>query len=202
MDDDVIVELQRRTERLERRLRFVQGACAVGILGLLAYACASVPRASSAQSAPSGILRVRGIIVEDEAGRARIVLGAPVPDPSEGRRRSASVGLVINDPEGIERFGLGLTEDGSVGMGFDAPPGTGDPRNRERINLGANADGTAFFRFVDGRTLVPFRLYTDEENRAWIEFLEFEFADGAPRQVTRRRLGFSGWDTIQQSMQR
>ncbi len=62
--------------------------------------------------------------------RVRIFLGSPVPDPAEGRRVAPATGLVINDSAGAERFGLGLFPNGRVVMGFDAPPGTGDERNR------------------------------------------------------------------------
>jgi hypothetical protein len=200
MEKEILGELQRRTERLERRLRGIQIAFAVGILGLVVYACTALPKAQAQRDALPNVLRVRGIIIEDEHGRDRIILGAPVPDPSAGMRISPSVGMVINDTAGVERFGLGLKENGDMNMGFDAPPGTGDDRNRERINLGATGDGGAFFRLLDRRTLVPFRIYTDEDNRAWVEFLDFEFEGERATAVTRRRLGFEGWDTIQQPM--
>ncbi len=200
MEQQIIIELQRRTERLERRLRFFQTACALGVFGLVAYACTALPKAQAQPEASPDILRVRGIIIEDEQGRDRIVLGAPVPDPSEGRRISPAVGMVINDTAGNERFGVGLQANGRMNMGFDAPLGTGNERNRERLTMGADAEGNAYVRFLDRRTLVPFRMYTDEENRAWVEFLNFELEGGAPARVVRRRLGFSGWDTIQESM--
>jgi hypothetical protein len=200
MEQKIIIELQQRTERLERRLHFFQTVCALGILGLVVYACAALPNVQAQPETSPSVLRVRGIIIEDEQGRARVVLGAPVPDPSEGRRSSPAVGMVINDTAGYERFGLGLQANGRMTMGFDAPPGTGDERNRERLTMGADAEGSAYVRFLDRRTLVPFRMYTDQENRAWVEFLNFEVEGGAPVSVERRRLGFSGWDTIQVPM--
>jgi hypothetical protein len=39
--------------------------------------------------------------------------------------------MIILDPEGFERFGVGLMDNGQMGMGFDAPRGKGDDRNRE-----------------------------------------------------------------------
>jgi hypothetical protein len=57
--------------------------------------------------------------------------------PGDNRR----IGLRINDPNGAERFGASYMEDGRVVLGLDAPPGTGDDRNRERINLVADEKG-------------------------------------------------------------
>ena len=55
----------------------------------------------------------------------------------------------INDPNGAERFGVSYKEDGVIGLGLDAPPGTGDDRNRERINLVADEKGGAWLSFTD-----------------------------------------------------
>lgn len=55
------------------------------------------------------------------------------------------MGMVINDADGYERFGLRLRDDGAVGMGFDAPRGAGDS---ERIHIVAESDGGACLRFL------------------------------------------------------
>jgi hypothetical protein len=60
---------------------------------------------SSAQEQKT--IRTHTLIIEDAQGRDRLVLGAPVPDMKGGGRISPSVGLVINDPDGLERFGVG-----------------------------------------------------------------------------------------------
>ncbi|HEU4402286.1 MAG TPA: hypothetical protein VFT43_09290 [Candidatus Polarisedimenticolia bacterium] len=139
------------------------------------------------------VLRARALIIEDARGHDRILLGAPLPDPRDGERRVASTGLAINDADGYERVAVGSGEDGSVSMGFDAPPGVGDPRNRERANLIVSGDGLATFRVLDGRTAVPLRIYTDPQNRAWLEFLDFP----KPDRVVRRRIGFSGEERLE-----
>ena len=54
-------------------------------------------------------------------------------------------------------------------MGFDAPPGTGDDRNRERINIVADEKGGAHIRFLDRRTSVASRMYLDEQNQVWLK---------------------------------
>jgi len=83
-----------------------------------------------------GVLRTRGLIIEDEAGRERILLGAPIhqefehgtnglvilsedgfdrlilgeetPDPHVGKRIAPSTGLVVHDRIGFERGGFGV----------------------------------------------------------------------------------------------
>ena len=111
--------LQHRVEKLEveaRRWRLMAGVCAIG-LALVVLAAFSAQKPA--------LLRVRGIVVVDSAGRERIFLGAPVPDPREGKRISPSIGLTINDSIGNERFGFGLQQNGRFVMGFDAPPAHG-----------------------------------------------------------------------------
>ena len=89
---------------------------------------------------------------------------------------------------------MGLTADGTMSMGFDAPPGTGDDRNRERINIVANAKGSAYLRFVNRKTGVPGRLILDDDDRFSLEFLDF-----ATGKVTIRRLSFKGEEVVTQS---
>jgi hypothetical protein len=126
-----------RIDGLERRLRLLGVLSAV--LVIVAMSAITVPSVT-AQAQPQ-VLRARGLIIVDEQGRERIVIGSPVPDPKEGKRLNPSTGMVINDINGYERFGLGLTQDNRMGMGFDAPPGKGDDRNRERINIVADENG-------------------------------------------------------------
>src|SRR5207247_10110957 len=139
--------LEHRVERLEVQVRWWRRlAAALAVGGLTVRSLAAVTG-----QAPS-VLRVRGLVVVDSAGRDRIFLGAPVPDPREGKRISPSVGLTVNDSAGNERFGLGLQSNGRFTMGFDAPPHTGDDLNRERITLAADARCGPCVRVVDRRT--------------------------------------------------
>ena len=135
-------------------------------------------------------LERQSLIIEDTQGRDRIVLGAPIPNPKEGKRISPSVGMVINDENGYERFGLSLQAGGSMGMGFDAPPKTGDDRNRERINIVADEKGGAYIRFLDRRTSIAGFLRLDANNQ-----LQLEFLDVQPREIVTRRIGFKGEET-------
>jgi len=178
-----------RIDHLERELRMLK-LYALALTGFILVLLLSGFRSHGTDDQ---ILRARALVIVDEQGRDRIIMGAPMPDPSEGERISPTIGMMINDTDGFERFGLGLQENGRVVMGFDAPPGTGDDRNRERITIVADQEGGAQIRFLDRETRVPARIYLDEENLVWVEFLEFPEGE-----VVRRRIGFSGEETIRQ----
>ena len=177
-----------RIARLERRVWLLGTALAVLLVG----GSWSLTWPTMAAQAQPQAIRARSITIVDDQGRDRIVIGSPVPNPREGVRSSASTGFVINDPAGYERFGLGLFEDGRVVMGFDAPPGTGDSRNRERINLVADTSGGSYIRFVNRKTGVPGRLILDDTDQFYLEFLDFP--DG---KVVSRRIGFKGEQVVE-----
>ena len=177
--------LEHRVESLEVQVRWWRRlTVALAVCGLILASLAAVTG-----QAPS-VLRVRGLVVVDSAGRDRIFLGAPVPDPREGKRISPSVGLTVNDSAGNERFGLGLHSNGRFTMGFDAPPHTGDDRNRERITLVADERGGAYVRILDRRTRAQAFLRLGDDDAAYLEFLRW--TDGV---IQTRRLGF-GPDTV------
>jgi hypothetical protein len=167
-------------DRLEHQLRWFKIAAVV--LAILALAFALAPR-SSAQQPDS--LRVRQLIIEDAQGRSRVVLG---PLDSGSNRR---IGMRINDTNGVERLGVALMDNGSMVVGLDAPPGTGNDLNRERITLAADEKGGAHIRFLDRRTSVVSRMYLDEQNRAWLSFSDF-----SQTPPTIRRYGLSGEEML------
>ena len=183
MTNEASGQLVVRMDGLERRLRAL--AMVSAALAVFAISAITLPSAT-AQGQPQ-VLRARGLIIVDEQGRERIVLGSPVPDPKEGKRLNPSTGMLINDINGYERFGLGLTQDNRMGMGFDAPPGKGDDRNRERINIVADDNGGAYLRFLNRKTGVVGRLMLDAADQFYLEFLDFP--EG---KVLSRRIGFKG----------
>lgn len=165
----------KRVERELRRTRLV----AVGALLL-----AIVPLLSAWGNASQGdLIRTRHLIIEDEQGRERILLGAPI----EGRRRVGDAGMIIVDTVGLERFGLTLRSNGNMGMGFDAPLGAGDDRNRERINITATRNGGANIRFLNRQTWVAGYLQLGQDDRMWLDFLEY-----SSDSVIHRRIGLTG----------
>lgn len=173
-----------RVAALERQLRRFQVGLAVAMFGVAVAVFWSVV----VEAQDERTLRVRRLVVEDASGRDRIIFGAPLSDPQG--RVSPSTGMVINDQQGAERFAVGLLDNGRVVMGFDAPPGTGDPRNRERITLVADATGGAYIRFLNRKTGVPGRLILDEDDQLYLEFVDIR--DGK----TIRRIGFAGERTV------
>ena len=177
--------IEDRLARIEQTNRVLMGAVSTIVLLM---SCALL--AGFSQSRPSEEpLRARSLIIEDANGKPRILLGAPIPDRNAaGNPRT---GMIINDALGVERFGLGLQGSGRLVMGLDAPPGKGDDRNRERITLVADENGGSYIRFLDRTTSVPARLYLDDQNRVWLEFIG---AEG--NEIIRRRIGLSGEETI------
>jgi len=82
--------------------------------------------------------RTNGLLILDEKGFDRIVVGDPTPDPNIGRRISPASGIQINDREGFERTGWGYFADlGRVVLGLDSAKGT------EAVVLAVLEDGTS-----------------------------------------------------------
>ena len=173
-------DIDSRIAAIQRQCRQLQIALALMLIAVLASS-AWATRAAAQQPQDPQVLRVRTLIVEDAAGQPRIVIGAPIPQSSN------RVGLRINDDRGVERLGLSLQPNGDMVLGFDAPPGTGDERNRERITLVADQKGGAHIRFLDRRTAEAARIYLDPQNRVWAQF-----SDYAQKPPLIRRIGLSG----------
>ena len=173
---------RRRVEQLERQVRLLQSVTTLVVV--LVAGVALMPSSQAQQ--PAGTMRLRQLVVEDADGRSRMVLGY-LDAPGNVRR----FGIRLDDPKGAERFGVALMENGSMVMGFDAPPGTGDDRNRERINVVADEKGGAHIRFLDRRTSVVSRMYLDEQNRAWLSFSDF-----TSQPASIRRYGLTGEEVL------
>lgn len=139
----------------------------------------------------SPVIKTRGVIIVDEQGRERVILGAPVPDsPAEGRKRiNPAHGMIIIDQNGYERFGVGLMDNGQMAMGFDAPPGKGDDRNRERLHFVADPEGGAMIRFLNRKTSVPGWLRLGEDDNLYMEFIDVQ---RDKNKVFKRRIGMNG----------
>jgi hypothetical protein len=171
-----------RLGSLERTLR-LQHAALIVLGGIIALGT-TVPSLRAQQT--TDILRTRQLIVEDESGRARIRLGAPLPGSGTPR-----TGLRITDTRGFERLGLNLFEDGRMVVGIDGPPpASGSVGNLERINLVADSDGGSYIVFKDRGSSVVARLYLDVANQAFLEFSDFTRTP-----PVRRRIGLSSEDS-------
>lgn len=97
-------------------------------------------------------------------------------------------GMKILNPDGAEQFAVSLKSDGSVGMGFDTRSGVGDPRNRERLNLGVTATGQGWIRFLDNRTRARMLVTLDSADVPLVQFLEWP----DDQRILVRQIGFSG----------
>ena len=94
-----------RFTRLHQQLRLFQ------TISLLAAVAAAVAlylaiRHERQTDKSTDVLRTRGLVVEDEKGRDRILIGAPVPQIAGGRRQDSATGLLILDENGAERMHL------------------------------------------------------------------------------------------------
>jgi len=61
------------------------------------------------------VITARGLVIRDASGQARVILGAPVPDPltrdaRQGPRASPLSGMVLLGTDGAERGGFGTAE--------------------------------------------------------------------------------------------
>lgn len=180
--------LKQRVNRLENWLRMscLVAGC-MSLLFILSFVSAGDNEAGNK------ILKARGLIIEDEKGQARIVMGSPVPGPKGfDQRRTASTGMVVNDENGYERFGMGIDGEGNMIMGFDAPPDKGHPGNPERIHIVADANGGAFIRFLNQKTEVVSFLRLDENNEFCLEFI-----DRKTGKIMRRQVRYDGEKTLE-----
>jgi hypothetical protein len=86
-----------------------------------------------------------GIVVLDERGYDRIVLGDPDPDPNIGKRVAPVSGIVVNDRDGFERTGWGhFPTLNRTALGLDTPKGD------EGVMVGVLDDSTAGVMVMDG----------------------------------------------------
>ncbi len=85
------------------------------------------------------------MVVLDERGYDRIVIGDPTPDPNIGKRLAPVSGIAVNDQDGIERTGWGhFPTLNRTLLGVDTPKGT------EGVMVGVLDDSTAGVIVMEG----------------------------------------------------
>jgi hypothetical protein len=143
------------------------------------------------------VIRARGLVIVDEQNRERIIMGSPVPDPPHiGKRISPGHGMIILDEKGYERFGLGLMDNGVMGMGFDAPHDPDNPKkNAERLHFIADAKGGAMIRFLNRQTGVPGWIRLGDDDKLYFEFLDVQ---KDKNKVIKRQLSIDGEKMVEQ----
>ena len=97
-----------RITTLERRVRLLT-LLLLGTLAAITFASVIVMRtiSASANGSPK-VIRTRGIVIEDDQGRPRLLLGAPIPKV-EGRKRHDDLtnGIVLLEGSGTDRLIVG-----------------------------------------------------------------------------------------------
>jgi hypothetical protein len=97
------------------------------------------------------VVRARGLIITDRAGRDRVVIGAPMDNVSTDKKLAEAIGLIVLDSLGKMNVAVGANNplvfaDGRTGKRIASAAGLTiyDPRNGgERGGIGAFADGRA-----------------------------------------------------------
>jgi hypothetical protein len=105
MEQNEDSELGIRIKRLEQRLRLFQVVTALAALVLVAGIFLA-RRSSLHNDRSPEVLRVRGLVVEDDKGRERVLIGAPVPKVAGRKRQDDTVGLIILGENGADRVAL------------------------------------------------------------------------------------------------
>jgi hypothetical protein len=134
-------DLQRRLRNAERRIHGL-AAVVVVLAGTLLM---------GAIRPDSDVIRARGLVITDEAGRERIVIGAPMRNASEDPKLALTTGLAVLDSAGNLHVAVGtnsplVVAPGVMGQRIAEVAGLTvyDPRDgRERGGIGAFADGRA-----------------------------------------------------------
>lgn len=104
--DSIVLE---RLERLESKLQIFKVGFLITFL-LLAATLAAVFFGFPAK-ADDGILRAKGLVINDEQGRPRIVMGAPAPKVKGRTRSDELTGIVYLDENGADRLTFGKEPD-------------------------------------------------------------------------------------------
>jgi hypothetical protein len=102
--------LQQAVSALQTRVRILQTLFVLSLLTGAGYSAVRQDAAVADPPAPGEdrILRARGLIIEDDKGRPRILLGAPVPVVDGRRRRDPATALIFVGENGADRAIFGL----------------------------------------------------------------------------------------------
>jgi hypothetical protein len=188
MTDMIAVDERIRT--LERRLRTMQVALAFIVLagaGLLMGAL------RPAQPEAADEIRTRRLVVVDDAGVPRVVIGQ---DPVDTQRRSRSAGITIYDTHGHERGGMSTFDDGSVVLALDAPVGVGAPM-RDRAAMVVWPNGASYVMLLDNETKAVAKLHSDGQGGGGVQVFDW---DDEEKVVRTKTLTYDGEDIDESPM--
>lgn len=153
-------------DTVERRIRHVEKKQIVltilctGLVIALGFTSSNAhPSHVSAAEAPA-VLHLKGLVIEDDQGRARILLGAPFPTVTDRvRQDDTSSAMLFLDPQGHDRFSIGEKLapqiNGAVPQNYQKPgEGYGvtlyDQAGNERGGMGFLSNGGTVSRAVFG----------------------------------------------------
>lgn len=174
MPTNELATMAARLARLERRAATWQWctAAALAALVLVVGAAMQQPPAPASQPAakPAGgeVLRVRGLIVVDENGKDRVVIGPP---PAGMTGIQHETGVMVLDPDGARRFSAGVLSNRWAVMTVDAPGLAARGANAERIGLIVTPAGQPMLRLLDNETNVRGRFYLDPQFNPLVDLL-------------------------------
>lgn len=139
------LDVSYRLQRAERRVR----GLSIGVLFLAVVG--ALGAVSTHDMNAIDVITARGLVIVDEAGRERVVLGAPGAAASANPRLADAIGLVVLDTVGRLATAIGIDpplmlDDGTVGkrIGSSAGMTLYDPRDgKERGGISAFEDGRA-----------------------------------------------------------
>lgn len=166
---------------LKRQVRQMQVMLSTVILVVGAMALMSAQKSQEILE----VVKARKIIVVDEEGVARVVIGQ---DPKDTQRRSRAAGITIHDGTGSERGGLGTFDDGSVIFALDAPVGVGSPM-RDRLGMGVWPDGSSHIMLIDNNTKGVAKLISDGNGNGGFQVFQW---DDSAKVVRTKTMNFAG----------
>lgn len=99
--------LEARVKTLEKKLLCLTSVCGLLVVAMIVImANSSIQRVKAAENVK--VLHLRGLVIEDAQGRARILLGAPFPTVHDRRRQDATTtAMLFLDEKGRDRFSIG-----------------------------------------------------------------------------------------------
>jgi|SRR5215510_5689848 len=150
MIDNECSELRIRLALVERKLRLIWFVSVLQAAGLAIGVSIALftPRVTADSPIPN-VMRTRGLIIEDEQGRPRILIGAPVPQVAERiRKNGQTAAMILLGENGADRLIVGEAPD-PAGGGNRIAQGVGvlvhDPKGHERAGFGFLGDSRAAF---------------------------------------------------------
>jgi len=108
-----LLELRALVHALRRRVAVLHGVLLAFGTGAILVAAWPAAQAEGGRD-ETKVLRLRGLIIEDDKGRERVLLGAPVPQVAGRTRKDATTALIFLGENGADRVALGFMPDPQV----------------------------------------------------------------------------------------